>query len=59
MQMYSYSYKYIIIAFLWYNSLFHSEHQKNQSVINSDRCLASLIMNIDFEQKVNEFIWKH
>ena len=59
MQMYSCSYKYVITAFSWYNSLFCSKHQENQFVIDSDRCLTSLIMNIDLEQKVDEFIWKH
>ena len=57
--MYFHSYKYIIIILSWYSSLFHSEHQENQSVVDSDRCLASLIMNINLEQRVDEFIWKH
>ena len=59
MQMYFYSYKYIITAFSWYNLLFHSEHWEDQFVVDLDRCLAFLIMNIDLEQKVGKFIWKH
>ena len=59
MQMYFYLYKYIITASSWYSSLSCFEHQENWFVIDLDRCLASLIMNIDLEQKVDEFIWKH
>ena len=59
MQMYFYLYKYVIITFSWYNSLFHSKHQKDQAVIDLNRCLAFLIMNIDLEQRVDKFIWEH
>ena len=56
MQMYFCLYKYIIIAFSWYSLLSHSKHQEDQFVVDSDRCLAFLIMNIDLEQKIDEFI---
>ena len=59
MQMCFYSYKYVITALSWYNSLSCSEHQEDWSVVDLDRCLTFLIMNIDFEQRVNEFIWEH
>ena len=57
--MCSCSYKYAIIILSWYNSLFHSKHQEDWSVIDSNRCLAFLIINIDLEQRVDEFIWEH
>ena len=59
MQIYFCLYKYIITAFSWYNSLSCSEHQENWSVVDLDRCLTSLIINIDLEWKVSEFIWEH
>ena len=49
MQMCFHSYEYIIITFSWYNSLFHFKHWENQSVVDLDRCLASLVMNIDLK----------
>ena len=59
MQMCSCPYEYAITAPSWYNPLSRSEHWGGQSVVDPDRCLASLIMNTDLEQRVGKFIWEH